>query len=153
VEIAARNSIHVTTSFHAQASSTVHLRTLETFPDCGSDAFKSILTEPSSGSSTLSNRSAAGPARLELSFMPNESNNSIRVFPNPFRGKVEVQTSEIDEPVWLEVRDGMGRLIHSEQATAGGRSILSLDELAPGPYHLLVRGVQLIRSYTLIKQP
>lgn len=153
VEVAARNSIHVTTSFHAQASSTVHLRTLGTFPDCGADAFKSILAEPSPGSSAVSNRAAAGPARLELSFMPNESNHSIRAFPNPFHRKVEVHTSEIDEPVWLEVRDGMGRLIHSEQATAGGRSILSLDELAPGPYYLHVRGVQHIWSSTLVKQP
>lgn len=152
VEMAARHSVHITGEFHAQAGSEVHIRTLETFPECGADAFKSLLMPPSTVAPLALKEEAAGSPHIELRFLPLEVDNAVRVFPNPFRDAVEVHVDGLEGPVWMEVLDGLGRVVHRENA-ADPRIILFLQHLAPGPYHLLVRQGRQSWSHTLIKQP
>jgi len=152
VEMAARRNVHITDEFHAQFGSTLHIRTLETFPECGADAFKSLLMEPQAAAPLALKETPAGPSRLELHFLPVETGNTVRVFPNPFRDAVVIYTDGFDGPMQMEVLDGLGRVVYRE-SSEGPRTVLSLPQLAPGPYQLLVQQGQQSRSHTLIKQP
>ncbi|MCO6484128.1 MAG: cellulase family glycosylhydrolase [Flavobacteriales bacterium] len=152
VEVAARNSVHITGDFHAQAGSVVHIRIMETFPECDANAFKSLLVEPTAAWDLVQPERAVEPPRLELRFLPAEGDNVVRVFPNPFRDAVEVLMEGMEGPVTMEVLDGLGRVVHRGNAE-GSRTVLSLSHLALGPYHLLVRQGQQLWSHTLIKQP
>lgn len=152
VEMAARRSVHIMGEFHAQSGSTLHIRTLETFPECGVEAFRSMLVEAPATVHLALAEAPMQAARLELRFMPAVATHGVRVFPNPFRDAVEVHADGNDGPMQMEVLDGLGRVVHRHQAD-GSRTVLALPHLVPGPYRILVRQGQRSWAHSLIKQP
>jgi len=130
----------------------VHIRTLETLPECGASAFKSLLVEPTAAWDFVQPERAIDPKRIDLRFLPLEGENAVRVFPNPFRDAVEVHITDLEGPLWIEVLDGLGRVVHRQQ-TEDIRTTLALSHLAPGPYQILLRQGQQLWSHTLVKQP
>jgi hypothetical protein len=77
------------------------------------------------------------PASREM--LDLESTDLLSIWPNPAQGFLMVETAQAIEQ--LEVRDLLGRLIHTEQpgAWAGSQIRLQLPALEPGAYLLVAR--------------
>ena len=75
------------------------------------------------------------------------------VFPNPTSSQLNVFVADMRMAGTIELRDASGRLIMSDQLTAGQASfILDMEPVEPGTYVLSIRTEDDFGSMTVVKQ-
>lgn len=78
--------------------------------------------------------------------------NFEQVYPNPVIDQLNVQIKPQDETAWLELRDLSGRLLISDQVSAGQQSqVLDMNEIPSGSYTLSFRTGNDVGSRMIVK--
>jgi hypothetical protein len=149
IEMVARRTVHLQPGFRAEAGSEAHVHLEETFPDCLDESFQypALVLGPPAPPEHLLKSTPVAP-KLELRF---QAAGKPRIFPNPAQTALWVELPT-DDPAFLELYDGLGRLVG--RWSASGQSIMiDVARLAAGPYRLRIvqRGTE--TSPTFIKEP
>lgn len=127
-DLHARHFVHGVEGFHAKYGSTVHLHTEDTWTDCGSSSYRSLIE----GGGVHMERSDLVPARdpqVRLQFRP--AVPSFTVHPNPCTEWFKMETSVV--PGMCTVIDLQGRVIQRTPIIAE-HSTISTSLLPAGQY-------------------
>jgi ELWxxDGT repeat protein len=80
--------------------------------------------------------------------------NKIRLYPNPARNQITIESSTLAGAVHYRVFDANGKIVlrKSEQASAGNSLQLDIDNLSAGVYYLDLRSASLNKKIQFVKQ-
>lgn len=105
------------------------------------DPTQRIMLSKNTSRSNIKNRSAMLPDNIIPQF---ESANSVLVYPNPAKNKVQIAIAGTDKEYEVSLLNPLGqKIISTEVTNSNGSNIsteLSLKSIAPGIYFVLIEG-------------